>query len=154
MKFELKSSDGEVFEVNEAVTLQSQTITHLIEDDCGTNTIPLANVKGKILIKVIEYCKKHVVVDGDSSSSKQSKNEDLKKWDVDFMNKNQSILFDVMMAANYLNIKALLDLTFQTAADNIQDKTPQEIREYFKLEKDYTPKEEEEILKENKWAFE
>lgn len=150
-KFELKSSDDEVFELDEAVAVQSQVITHLIEDDCTYN-MKAYNIEGKILAKVIEYCKKHVAVNGDSSSEQSE--EDLKKWDADFMNENQSILYDVMMSANYLSIETLLDLTFQTVADKIQDKTPDEIREYFKLEKDYTPEEEEKILEENKWAFE
>jgi len=76
----------------------------MAEDDCADNGIPLPNVTSKILLLVIEYCKKHVV---------ESKEEDLKKWDAEFMKKmEQSILFDVMMAANYLNIQSLLDLTF------------------------------------------
>uniref|UniRef100_A0A453MNC0 SKP1 component POZ domain-containing protein n=1 Tax=Aegilops tauschii subsp. strangulata TaxID=200361 RepID=A0A453MNC0_AEGTS len=56
----LKSSDGEEFEVEEAVAMESQTIRHMIEDDCADNGIPLPNVNSKILSKVIEYCNKHV----------------------------------------------------------------------------------------------
>uniref|UniRef100_A0A453M6X7 SKP1 component POZ domain-containing protein n=1 Tax=Aegilops tauschii subsp. strangulata TaxID=200361 RepID=A0A453M6X7_AEGTS len=56
----LKSSDGEEFQVEEAIAMESQTIRHMIEDDCADNGIPLPNVDSKILSKVIEYCKKHV----------------------------------------------------------------------------------------------
>uniref|UniRef100_A0A453CR30 SKP1 component POZ domain-containing protein n=1 Tax=Aegilops tauschii subsp. strangulata TaxID=200361 RepID=A0A453CR30_AEGTS len=56
----LKSSDGEEFQIEEAVAMESQTIRHMIEDDCADNGIPLPNVDSKILSKVIEYCKKHV----------------------------------------------------------------------------------------------
>ncbi|KAM7518402.1 hypothetical protein LguiB_017364 [Lonicera macranthoides] len=37
-------SNGEVFEVDETVALESQTIKHMIEDDCADNGIPLPNV--------------------------------------------------------------------------------------------------------------
>jgi len=49
-KIILKSSDGETFEIEEAVAVQSQTIKHLIDDECVNDTeIPLTNVTGKIL---------------------------------------------------------------------------------------------------------
>lgn len=142
-KIMLKSSDGEVFEVEEEIALQSQTIKHVIEDDCADGGIPLPNVTGKILAKVIEYCKKHT--DGDK--------EELKNWDVEFVKVDQATLFDLILAANYLKVKDLLDLTCQTVADMIKGKTPEEIRKTYNT-KNFTPEEEEEIRRENQWAFE
>ncbi|OVA07438.1 SKP1 component [Macleaya cordata] len=49
----LKSSDGVIFEVDEAVALESETIKQMIEDDCADGSIPLPNVTGNILAKVI-----------------------------------------------------------------------------------------------------
>ncbi|BAF25719.2 Os09g0539500 [Oryza sativa Japonica Group] len=60
----------------------------------------------------------------------------------------------VFQAANYLNIKGLLDLTCQTVADMIKGKTPEEIRKTFNIKNDFTPEEEEEVRRENQWAFE
>ena len=150
-KITLKSSDGEAFEVDEAVALESQTIKHMIEDDCADNGIPLPNVTSKILAKVVEYCKKHVEASG---SEEKSSEDDLKAWDADFVKVDQATLFDLILAANYLNIKNLLDLTCQTVADMIKGKTPEEIRKTFNIKNDFTPEEEEEVRRENQWAFE
>ncbi|KAF7075583.1 hypothetical protein CFC21_080347 [Triticum aestivum] len=163
----LKSSDGEEFQVEEAVAMESQTIRHMIEDDCADNGIPLPNVDSKILSKVIEYCKKHVqaspkpansgaAVDASSSTSTAvaASAEDLKSFDAEFIKVDQNTLFDLILAANYLNIKGLLDLTCQTVADMIKGKTPEEIRKTFNIKNDFTPEEEAEIRRENQWAFE
>ncbi|XP_008806601.1 SKP1-like protein 1 [Phoenix dactylifera] len=159
-KITLKSSDGEVFEVEEAVAMESQTIKHMIEDDCASNGIPLPNVTSKILSKVIEYCKRHV--DAAAASSKSTADDtsskladdELKAWDAEFVKVDQATLFDLILAANYLNIKGLLDLTCQTVADMIKGKTPEEIRKTFNIKNDFTPEEEEEVRRENQWAFE
>ncbi|GKA13787.1 SKP1-like protein 1A [Tanacetum coccineum] len=80
--------------------------------------------------------------------------DDLKTFDSDFVKVDQGTLFDLILAANYLNIKSLLDLTCQTVADMIKGKTPEEIRKTFNIKNDFTPEEEEEVRRENAWAFE
>ena len=150
----LRSSDLEEFEVEEAVAMGSQTIRHMIEDDCADNGIPLPNVSSKILAKVIEYCNKHVHAAAADTTAASGDGEDLKSWDAEFVKVDQATLFDLILAANYLNIKGLLDLTCQTVADMMKGKTPEEIRETFNIKNDFTKEEEDEIRRENQWAFE
>ncbi|GJM87892.1 hypothetical protein PR202_ga03891 [Eleusine coracana subsp. coracana] len=145
----LKSSDGEEFEIEEAVAMESQTIKHMIEDDCTDNGIPLPNVTATILSKVIEYRKKHV----EAGNSSVADNKDLKAWDAGFVQVDQHTLFDLILAANYLNVKSLLDLTCQTVADMMKGKSPEEIRKMFNIVNDFTPEEEAEVRRENQWAF-
>ncbi|CAL9248847.1 unnamed protein product [Arabidopsis halleri] len=160
-KIVLTSSDDESFEVDEAVARKLQIIAHMIDDDCANKAIPLQNVTGKILAMVIEYCKKHVNdVDSDDIEAisenvdEEAKNE-LVAWDAEFMkNIDMDTIFNLLLAANYLNVKGLLDLTSQTIADYIKVMTPEKVREFFNIENDFTPEEEEEIRKENEWAFE
>ncbi|XP_027185796.1 SKP1-like protein 1B [Coffea eugenioides] len=149
----LNSSDGETFEVEESVILQSQTIKHMIEDDCANSAIPLPNVTGTILSKVLEYCKQHVKPNDGEESSKDEV-ESLKSFDAEFVKVDQKTLFDIILAANYLDIKGLLVLTCQTVANMMKGKTPEEIRKTFHIKNDYTPEEEEEVRRENSWAFE
>ncbi|RCV12710.1 hypothetical protein SEVIR_2G301700v4 [Setaria viridis] len=160
----LVSCDKENFEVEESVARESRTILHMIEDGCTDNGIPIPNVNGKILAKVIEYCKKHVEArrgadgDGDAAeptaATNKASEDELKTFDADFVKVDQGTLFDLILAANYLDIKGLLDLTCQTVADMIKGKTPEEIRKTFNIKNDFTPEEEEEVRRENQWAFE
>jgi len=99
-KITLKSSDGETFVVDEAVAVESQTIKHMIEDDCADNEIPLPNVTSKILAKVIEYCKKHVEAGSDKEKNVTGvteKDESLKSWDTEFVKVDQNTLFDLIL---------------------------------------------------------
>ena len=67
---------------------------------------------------------------------------------------DQAQLFDMILAANYLDIKDLLELTCEKVASMIKGKTPEEARQVFNIQNDFTPAEEDEIRKENQWAFE
>ena len=67
---------------------------------------------------------------------------------------DQQTLFDLILAANYLDIKGLLDVTCKTVANMIKGKTPEEIRKTFNIKNDFTPSEEEQVRKENEWCEE
>ncbi|GAB2295454.1 SCF ubiquitin ligase complex protein SKP1b [Dionaea muscipula] len=157
-KVVLKTSDGEIFVVDETVAMEFQTIKILDVDDVSCDNIPLPNVTGRILAKVIEYCKKHVEnrkkEDTYWSPNDRCADDEMKKWDEDFVKVDQDTLFDLILAANYLNVKDLLDLTCMTVANMMKGKTPEEIRKIFHIKNDYTPEEEEEVRRENQWAFE
>ncbi|KAE8125738.1 hypothetical protein FH972_020512 [Carpinus fangiana] len=117
----------------------------MVDDGYGNDTIPLPNVDGKILEMVLEWCKKHV-------DEKVSKDE-LSKYEDEFVEVDQADLYDLLMAANYLVIKGLLDRVLQRVADLIKGKQPEEIRKIFNIKNDFTPEEEEELRKNNAWAF-
>ncbi|XP_074584467.1 SKP1-like protein 1A [Curcuma longa] len=156
-KVTLLSSEGEEFEVDEAVAAQSQTIRHMIEDGCAHGNVPLPNVTSQILGKVIEYCKMRVDVycsAGQDGILGGAEAEGFKAWEAEFVKVDQATLFDLILAANYLDIKPLLDLTCQTVANMIRGKTPEEIRGIFDIKNDFTPEEVEETRRENQWAFE
>ncbi|GLI58817.1 hypothetical protein VaNZ11_000564 [Volvox africanus] len=153
-KVKLLSSDSQMFEVDEEAAFQSQTVKNLVEDAGTDDAIPLPNVSGRILAKVIEYSKYHVEAEKKGADDKPAKTEDeIKRWDEEFVKVDQATLFDLILAANYLNIKGLLDLTCQTVAQMIKGKTPEEIRKTFNIKNDFTPEEEEEVRRENQWAF-
>jgi len=57
-------------------------------------------------------------------------------------------------AANYLDIKGLLDLTCKAVANLIKGKSPEEIRKTFNIKNDFSAAEEEQVRKENEWCDE
>ncbi len=77
-KVKLASSDKQVFEVEEEVANESQTVKSLLEDGAGgtEDGIPLPNVSGKVLAKVIEFCKFHVDAQKKGADDKPSKSEE------------------------------------------------------------------------------
>lgn len=96
-RVKLKSSDDEMFEVEEAVAFESQTVKNMIEDTGMDNPIPLPNVSSKILARVIEYCKYHVD-SRKSADDKPATSEDLVKvWDAEFVKVDQATLFDLIL---------------------------------------------------------
>ena len=58
------------------------------------------------------------------------------------------------MAANYLDIKKLLDLCCKNVANMIKGKTAEEIRKTFNIKNDFTEEEEAAVRKENQWCEE
>ncbi|XP_049411086.1 SKP1-like protein 1A [Solanum stenotomum] len=142
----LKTCDGKEFVLDEAVAVRSQAVKNMVEDDCVSNVIPLPNVHSKIMTKVIEYWKKH--------SEEGISKDMLMDFDKNFVKVDHSILHDLILAANFLNDKEMLDAMCQEVADRIKGKSPEKIREEFNIKNDFTPEQEDEIRKENAWAFE
>ena len=75
-------------------------------------------------------------------------------WYADFVDCEQETLFEYVLAANYLDIKPLLELSCAKVASMIKGKSVQEVRNLFNIENDFTPEEEAQIMEENKWAEE
>ncbi|KAG9298247.1 hypothetical protein G9A89_002735 [Geosiphon pyriformis] len=155
-KIKLTSSEGTEFLVDRDVGEKSILLKNMLEDVGESDMpIPLANVTGPILTKVIEYCTHHrddPVVNQDDESKKLS--DHIGDWDSEFCKVDQGTLFELILAANYLDIKPLLDLTCKTVANMIKGKSPEELRKTFNIQNDFTPEEEEQVRRENEWCEE
>ena len=109
-----------------------------IDNDHTQDIIPLPNVTGGVLAKVIEYCTYHAdakkVVDGTPCKSDEEIKVSvmycsllfcnvlltlltcMQAWDADFIDVEQDVLFDIILAANYMNLGSLLELACQKVA--------------------------------------
>jgi len=156
----LQSSDGEVFPVDIKVAQCSITIKQMLEDlgveENDEEVVPLPNVTAAILKKVVTWATHHQddPVPTDDDDNKDKRTDDISSWDADFLKVDQGTLFELILAANYLDIKGLLDVSCKTVANMIKGKTPEEIRKTFNIRNDFTPAEEEQVRKENEWCEE
>jgi len=138
----------------------SQLVKTMIDEDqdsSETQEIPLPNVKSAILARVIEFAH-HFKMEPMNEIEKPLKSanmaEVVQEWYASFVTVEQETLFDLILAANYMDIKPLLALTCATVASMIKGKTPEEIRKTFNIVNDFTPEEEAQVREENKWCEE
>jgi len=153
---ELVAKDDQKFKVKKNVIMMSGLIADMLEGGDNDESVPVPNVDGKTLAKVIEYCEYHHNNRAEEIEKPlKGKVEDvICEFDRKYLEIDQGMLIDLIMAANFLNIKDLLDLTCAKVASMIKGKTPEEIRQMFGIENDFTPEEEEKIREENKWCEE
>ncbi|GJQ84795.1 hypothetical protein Trydic_g21193 [Trypoxylus dichotomus] len=116
----------------------------------------LLQLKRSILKKVIQWATYHKddPPPPEDDENKEKRTDDISSWDADFLKVDQGTLFELILAANYLDIKGLLDVTCKTVANMIKGKTPEEIRKTFNIKNDFTASEEEQVRKENEWCEE
>jgi S-phase kinase-associated protein 1 len=156
----LASNDSANIEVDRVVAERSMLIKNMLEDVGDesinqSNPIPIPNVNEAVLRKVIEWCDHHrndPPQAQDDESDARKKTTDIEEWDQKFMQVDQEMLFEIILASNYLDIKPLLDVGCKTVANMIKGKSPEEIRKTFNITNDFTPEEEEQIRRENEWA--
>ncbi|KAF2434927.1 S-phase kinase-associated protein 1A [Tothia fuscella] len=154
----LTSSDGIDISVDRSVAQRSVLIKNLLEDlptESTNEPIPIPNVNEAVLKKVMEWCEHHKndpTTTNDDDSDSRKKSTDIEEWDQRYMSVDQEMLFEIILAANYLDIKALLDVGCKTVANMIKGKSPEEIRKTFNIQNDFTPEEEDQIRRENEWA--
>lgn len=125
----------------------------------GIVAVPLPNVHGRTLSLVLDFCKRLVQYEKDVQDITEDYqhgqlDDEFNSWKRDFIDIDQAVLYELIMAANYLNVSELLDLCCKEVARLIKGKSPEEIRAYFHIKNDFTPQEEEEVRRENQWAFE
>ena len=136
---------------NKNIWDQSETITEMVKDTDPGDTVPLASVPKEALDKVVEYMEKMAAFKAEAASE-----EDKQTWTNDYKKSMEAqdqlpLLFQTMTAANFMNVKTLLDELCKFVAEMIAQRTPNEILDYFNIKKDATWEEEQELIATHKW---
>ena len=140
MKITLVSKEG----INEEVPVQiaklSKLVNTIIDDDDEEQTLPLPNVSSEVLKKIIQFMN-HYYEHPFTEIHKplQGSIKDLVgEWYANFVDIDQEKLFELILAANYMDISPLLELSCATVASMIKGKDPEEIRKIFDINNDIT----------------
>uniref|UniRef100_A0A183D6V5 Skp1-related protein n=1 Tax=Gongylonema pulchrum TaxID=637853 RepID=A0A183D6V5_9BILA len=104
----------------------------------------------KTINKALEWCRHAAqLAPGDEKS------EEEKQWRQNFLAlPDNNELFELVQAANYLDISDLLASGCRTIAGHIKGKSVEELREFFNIANDFTPEEEARVREENAWCEE
>jgi S-phase kinase-associated protein 1 len=141
----LTSSDGIKVSIDEKSASRSTLVKGLLQDYQEEKDIPMPEVRGDVLKKVVEY----LIHYKDSEPREIPKPlpsanlvENTDEWDANFINSiDLDTTFDLINTANYMDIKPLLDLSCAKVASVMKNKTAEEIRNMFNIECDLTEEE-------------
>ncbi|CAB9515148.1 phase kinase-associated protein 1 [Seminavis robusta] len=155
----LVSREGETFDVPIKIAKMSQLVADTFDEDEDSDdeddikTIPLPNVRSDILRKIVEfgtYYQETEAMTAIQTPLNSSRLEDLvQEYYVEFVNVENKMLFDLVAAANFMDIKPLLDLTCLAVSIMIKGKSPEELKEMFKIKGASSAEEDKQVLEEN-----
>jgi S-phase kinase-associated protein 1 len=122
----LLASDGEVVTVNISVAQTFDAVKETLQAWQSTGPVPgaafpVGEVESPILAKAIEFATYHHMAES-------TPEESVAEWVKQFIDVDQGTLFHLILAANLLGHKVLLDAGCKAVADMIKGKTPEEIR--------------------------
>eukprot|EP01057_Protomagalhaensia_wolfi_P006329 Protomagalhaensia_wolfi_Nauph_80__6328@NODE_986_length_1828_cov_265_116266_g744_i0_p2_GENE_NODE_986_length_1828_cov_265_116266_g744_i0NODE_986_length_1828_cov_265_116266_g744_i0_p2_ORF_typecomplete_len167_score48_58Skp1/PF01466_19/2_1e03Skp1/PF01466_19/1_1e24Skp1_POZ/PF03931_15/1_2e13DUF3342/PF11822_8/0_022BetaCasp/PF10996_8/0_1_NODE_986_length_1828_cov_265_116266_g744_i0109609 len=150
----LKSKDDKKFEISREAARLSGTLSSIMAKGDPNSDIPVS-VDSPVLEKIIEYLnnyKNRSPEDIPKPLPASPLAELIPEWDAKYIAMEQTMIFELILGANYLDIPGLLDLCCAKVASEIRNKSVDEIRKVFGIENDFTPEEEAQIREENKWC--
>ena len=127
--------DGKEFEVSSKVIMLSVTVGHMLEDLGGDHVVPLPeSVKSAAFEKILVWLKyRQVNPLPPVADTEKYRTDNIDPWDQTYMQMEMPLLFDVLLSANYLDIKELLSLCLKTIANMMKGKDPEQIKAIFTL---------------------
>jgi len=132
----LSSKDKKDFTVERKHAFISTLVKTSLENDDKAEEVPIPGVTGAILELVVAYMKEHKGVEPPIIEkplrSKVMKDVCPHKWDAEYIDKigeTRQQLYDLILAANYMDIKSLLHLGCAKVASLIKGQPLEKIKE-------------------------
>ncbi|XP_053594628.1 uncharacterized protein LOC103580591 [Microplitis demolitor] len=131
----LESSDKIAFKVHKNVITLSSVWKEVVEimGDTSDNIVPVPKIHSQVLRLLVEWAElKHENININRKSTNESS-----EWEtVFFKDVEINLLFELVNAANYLDIPELLSATTTSVANHLNQESIQNIRKLFHVEDD------------------
>jgi S-phase kinase-associated protein 1 len=149
----LETYDKHMIKIQKSIAKESTVINMMIEDIVDENAIvPLANKACTLSIiqLVVKYMKKHTEFE-----KEQTANNVVTEFDNEFQDQPDEIIFQIILAANFLDVKNLLELMCKKIAEELKKcKTTEDVRNRFNIRQEYTQADVKEVENAHTWVYE
>ena len=148
----LETFDKHLIKVSKNTAKMSSVINMMIEDIEDENAIvPLSDKSctQSTMNLVIKYLEKHI-----EFKKEKTENNIVIEFDNEFQDQSDKIIFSLILAANFLDIKDLLELMCKKIADELKKcNTQEDVRERFDIREEITQSDVDAVRNAHPWVL-
>jgi S-phase kinase-associated protein 1 len=154
----IQSKEGKEFSISKKAAEVSVLLKSTMQDFEGDVIVPLSEIDDKTAAKVVEYLSQLdgvIPIEIEKPLKSAIMKEVTDEWSANFVDSiTLEELVDITVAANFMEIQPLLDLTCAKIASLCKDKNEEEIFQTFGVTDTFTEEEKAKIREEHKWIEE
>ncbi len=146
-------NDGKAIEMSKKAANKSIILKGIMEDYPDNTEIPLNNISSPILEKIKEYLEYYKDKEPEKIEIPLKSNnfkECVTEWDYNYLGENIDLIFDLINAANFMDIKPLYELASAKLGSKIKGISSESIKKDFEIP-ELTPEERDQILKDKQY---
>ena len=145
----IKASDGKVVEITKKAIFKSGLLKGIMEDYPDNTEFPLNQVNGAILEKIKEYLIHYQDIEPEKIEIPLKSinfKECVSEWDYNYLGDNIDLIFQILNASNYMDIKPLFELVSAKLGSKIKGITSEKVKNDFEIPEP-NEEEQEQIIK-------
>ena len=145
----IKASDGKVVEITKKAIFKSGLLKGIMEDYPDNTEFPLNQVNGAILEKIKEYLIHYQDIEPEKIEIPLKSinfKESVSEWDYNYLGDNIDLIFQILNASNYMDIKPLFELVSAKLGSKIKGITSEKVKNDFEIPEP-NEEEQEQIIK-------
>ena len=155
-EIQISSSDGKIISISKKAANRSGILKGMMEDFPDELSFPMKTIKGNILEKIKNYLmhyKDEEPKEIEIPLKSNNFSECVNNWDFNFLGSDIDTIFDLLEAANYLDIKPLHELVSAFLGANIRGINSNAIIKDFEID-ELSENEKNEMMNDKKYLEE